>query len=112
MARLTSSTAEAHHLIEMHKQIPSWGIVEFNLKNGQTIEGLIMRSNAGNNAGSGGNPWPTSYYAEVTVQSVDGRTWLIDYLEVKSARDVSAGRIGDFENAGLVRIVDYPDEKK
>lgn len=112
MARLTRSPAEVYHLIEVHKQIPPWGIVELNLESGQTIEGLIMRSSSGNNAGSGGTPWPTSYYAEVTVQSVDGRTWLIDYLDVKSARDVSSSRIGDFEKAGLVRIVDYPDEKK
>lgn len=112
MARFTTSSAEALHLVEMQGQIPVWGIVEFELRNGQKIEGLIMRSSFGNNAGSGGNPWPTSYCAEVTVQSIDGRAWLIDYLDVKSARDVSTRRMPDFEKVGLVRIVDFPDEKK
>lgn len=112
MARFTASTAEVHHLLKIQKQIPMWGILEFELQNGQIIVGLIMRSSFGNNAGSAGRPWPTSYYAEVTVQSVDSRTWLIDFLDVKFARDVSAQRMSDFENVGLVRFVVSPDDEK
>jgi hypothetical protein len=95
----------------MHKQVPVWGIMEFELQDGRRFEGLIIRSSVGNNAGSGGSPWPTSYYAEVTIQSLDGRAWILDYLDVKFARDVTTQRMPDYEKAGLVRIIDFPDEK-
>lgn len=112
MGRFTTSAAEIQHIAKMHKQIPVWGIVVFELQNGQKIEGLVMRSNLGTDAGSGGNPWPTSYHAELTVQSIDGQAWLIDYLDVKSASDVTAQRMTEFQNAGLVSVVDLSDEKK
>jgi len=112
MARFTNTNAEVHHLVKIQDQMPLWGIVELELQDGQTIEGVIIRSSIGNNAGSAGNSWPTSYYAEVAVKSLDGRTWLIDFLDVKRARDVTAHLMPDFEKVGLVRVVDLPDDEK
>ena len=54
MSRFTSSRGEVQHLFSIQKQLPKWGIVELELLDGRTIEGLITRISIGNTAGSAG----------------------------------------------------------
>lgn len=112
MTRFTASSAEIKHLVEINGQVPMSGIVELKLHNDQIIEGLIIRLSVGNNAGNVGNSSPTSYYGEVTVKSEDGQISPVDFLDVKSARDVTTQRMPTFEKLDIVKIVDYPKDEK
>lgn len=106
MTRYTVSNAEIIHLVKMNEQIPMTGIVLLELMNGQTIEGLITAMSTGNNAGKATNASATQYYGNMKVTSADGKSSTIDFLDVKSARDVSIQRMPEFERLGIVRIVD------
>mgnify|MGYP001300071499 CR=1 FL=1 len=105
MSRFTSSRGEVQHLFNIQKQVPVWGIVEIELLDGRTIEGLITSFSIGNTAGSAG---PLSHYAEVTIQTIDRQTLTIDYLDVKAARNLTKTRLPAYEAAGLAQVVNFP----
>ncbi|MFG1213643.1 hypothetical protein V5F72_19360 [Xanthobacter flavus] len=112
MARLTESTFELQHLLELHNQVPIWGIVELVLMNGSVIEGVIISMKFANNAGSTENGFPTRYSAEVTIKTISGKIFTVDYLDLKFARNVTDRRIDDYHKAGILRIVDVGGDKK
>jgi len=71
------------------------------LTDGSTIEGVIRRMSFGNNAGRGG--W--RYYGEYELESIDGNRWVVDVLDIESARDVWQSRSTAYEAEGLITIV-------
>jgi hypothetical protein len=82
------------------KEIPFAGIVEMRLKNGEAIEGVIRRMNFGNNAGQGG--W--QYYGEYEIETINKQRWVIDVLDIESARAAPQSRYADYEAQGLITI--------
>lgn len=112
MVRHADSLAEIKYLSDISEQIPVTGIAEFMLMDGTRIEGLIKTRRSGNNAGNNRSATLTAYYAEVTIQNIDGSQHLINYLDVASARDMTEARLVDYEKAGLYSIVSLPEDKK
>ena len=102
MARWTSSHQEILHIANISQQMPIGGIVEIILQDGTRIEGVIRRINQGNNGGQGG--W--KYYGEVEIETKDNRRWVVDYLDIKSARNIwSDSKAKEYEDLGLITIV-------
>jgi hypothetical protein len=101
MARWTETHADVIHMATVPKEIPISGIVSMHLKDGSTIEGVIRRMSFGNNAGRGG--W--RYYGEYELETIDGRRWVVDVLDIESAHDVWQHRHADYEAAGLITII-------
>ena len=101
MARWTETHADLVRIANAPKDIPVSGIVSMHLSDGSHIEGVIRRMNFGNNAGRGG--W--RYYGEYELESIDGTRWVVDVLDIESARDVWETRHADYEAAGRITIV-------
>lgn len=101
MARWTETHADMVHMATVPREVPISGIVSMRLKDGSTVEGVIRRVNFGNNAGRGG--W--RYYGEYELETIDGKRWVVDVLDVESARDEWQGRHAAYEAAGLITII-------
>lgn len=100
MARWTSTHADVIHMATVPREIPIAGIVEMRLKSGETIEGIIRRVSFGNNAGQGG--W--QYYGEYEIETISKQRFVIDVLDIESARAVPESRCADYEAQGLITI--------
>jgi hypothetical protein len=102
MARWTQTTQEQQHLARISEEMPIGGIARLELMNGQVLEGVLRRMNLGNNAGQGG--W--KYYGECELETKDRSRWVVDYLDIKSARNIWTDAIGaEYEALGLITIV-------
>ncbi|MGN8064911.1 hypothetical protein ACTJK4_24955 [Ralstonia sp. 22111] len=104
MSRLTTTVAEIRHLSDITRAMPLSGIIEVALHNGARIEGALRGSKVGNNFKSG-MAAPTAYYADVTIQTLQGDWKTIDVLDIASVRDVWADRCDAYEAAGLIQVV-------
>lgn len=103
MPRWTETHQDQVRIARIGQEIPIGGIVEITLIDGRRIEGVLQRTNMGNNAGQGG--W--QYYGECEIQSKDRQRWVIDYLDIESARNVwSEQKAEEYEGLGLIKIVD------
>jgi hypothetical protein len=98
---------EAKHLASIVHTMPFFGIIEVHMQDGTITEGVIRGNNIGNNF-TGGMVAPTAYKADVTIQTLQGDLRIIDVLDIKEVRDVWAARSGAYEQAGLIKIVDFP----
>lgn len=107
MARWTESQKDIETLVNVSNQIPFGGIAEITLINGTILEGIIHRQSQGNNAGRDGK-W--AYYGELELETKDRQRWVIDFLEIKSARNVwNESKSKEYENLGLIEICEYPE---
>jgi hypothetical protein len=89
-------------IARINQEMPIGGIVEITLTDGKIIEGILRRNNVGNNAGQGG--W--QYYGECEIETKDNQRWVIDYLDIESARNAwSDEKAREYENLGLIKIV-------
>lgn len=103
MARWTETKQDIMHIVNISKEIPIGGIVELELVDGTLIEGVPRRTNQGNNGGQGG--W--KYYGEIEIETKENYIRVIDYLDIKSARNVwSNEKAKEYEELGLITIVD------
>ncbi len=101
MPRWTETHEDQVAIAKIGQEMPLGGLVEVTLTDGQELEGVLLRSNAGNNAGQGG--W--QYYGECEVQSKTGQRWVIDYLDIKSVKNIwSPEKAEEYENLGLIKI--------
>ena len=86
MPRWTETYQDQIQISKIAQEMPIGGIVSITLKGGRNIEGVLRRSNVGNNAGEGG--W--KYYGECEIETLDKQRYIIDYLDIESAIDVSS----------------------
>ncbi|MCQ1778246.1 hypothetical protein NOJ05_13645 [Neorhizobium galegae] len=103
MARWTRSAEERNHVSRIGGEVTQASIVMLTLKNGQRIEGAVRRFQSGNNAGIGG--W--QYYGEVEIEGPEAR-YTIDFLDIDRVDNVWEMRKDEYEKAGIIEIVDYP----
>lgn len=102
MPRRTENDAEALHLTEMANALLEFMIVELTLINGVKIEGVKRRSPVGNNGGQDGY-W--RYYGSIELQGIDGQTYDVDMLDIRSVDDRWSARNQAYEEAGLIKLV-------
>lgn len=101
MPRFTRTIQDQKHLSTIAQTIQPFGIIEITLIDGQVFEGVIRRSSLGNNAGKGG--W--QYYGEVEIETLQGQRVVIDYLDIQSTKDVWSSKSKNYEDAGLISIM-------
>jgi hypothetical protein len=109
MSRFTTTHAEVLHLSKITSTMPFFGIVEVHFQDGRVIEGVIRGTQTGNNF-TGGMTGPTAYNAEVTIETLQGHRDTIDLLDIARVQDVWATRRDTYEQAGLIKLVDLPDQ--
>lgn len=103
MARFTQSLKDVKHLVSVQGALPIAGIVQCTLANGEVVEGVIRGASQGNN-GQYLNPAAMQYYAEVTIEGLNGNTRTIDYLDIVAVADVWAQRSAAYADAGRIKI--------
>ena len=103
MARLTQNDAEIRHLIEIVHKSPFTGILQITLKDGTVHEGVGRGGSVGNNFKSGMRG-PTAYYAEETIQSLDGTMHTLDVLDMHSIVNVWEQKKQAYVDAGIITI--------
>jgi len=102
MARWTESNQDQIQIAKVSQEMPIGGLVEITLLNGEKFEGVLQRSNLGNNAGQGG--W--QYYGECEIQTKDHQRWVIDFLDIESAQNIwSDEKAKEYKGLGLIKIV-------
>jgi hypothetical protein len=85
MARWTETPQDVRRLSEISRQMPIGGNVAITLLDGRVLDGLLIRYNAGNNAGQGG--WRFCgwrFYGECEIEAESRQRWVIDFLDIKS----------------------------
>lgn len=101
MPRWTTTLQEQVRIAEVSRDLPIGGLVEIELIDGGRLEGVLHRSNVGNNAGTGG--W--QYYGECEVQSKGGQRWVVDFLDIASVRNAWSEQLAaEYEELGLIEI--------
>ena len=102
MPRWTETYQDQVRIARVGKEMPIGGLVEITLIDGSRIEGVLHRTNMGNNAGQGG--W--QYYGECEIQTKDGQRWVVDFLDIETARNVwSEDKAREYENLGIIKII-------
>ncbi|MCC8988783.1 MAG: hypothetical protein LM523_13920 [Candidatus Contendobacter sp.] len=71
------------------------------LKDGTAVEGVLRRTNCGNNAGQGS--W--KYYGECEIEDPNKQRWVIDYLDIESVSNLWKARSAEYERLGLITII-------
>jgi len=102
MPRWTQTRQDQEQITRIGRDMPIGMIVYITLIDGRSFEGVLRRINAGNNAGEGG--W--QYYEECEIESLDGKRWIIDYLDIQSVIGAwTDERAAEYEKAGLITIL-------
>lgn len=103
MVQWTETNKDVLHIVKISKEMPIAGIVELELVDGKHIEGVLRKVNIGNNAGRGG--W--KYYGELEIETKRKKICVIDYLNIKSAKNVwSNDKAKEYEELGLITIIE------
>lgn len=99
MAKWTETQKHKKHVAKIGRDTPIGGLVLITLFDGVQIEGVLQRTNVGNNAGRNG--W--QYHGECEIQTKDGKRRVIDYLDIKSIRNIwSDEKAKEYEELGLI----------
>ena len=102
MARWTESYLDVEHISRISLQVPITAIIKVQLKTGESIEGVLRRSNVGNNGGQRG--W--RYYGELEIETKDHQHHVLDYLDIQVVSSTSSPeRLKEYEDLGLITIV-------
>lgn len=107
MARFTSNHSEVRHIARINEMMPVYGVVRITLTDGQEFEGAIRSFHVGNNGRAGGGlsaPW--QFFGEVTIETLDGGLFAIDYLDIERADDMSGMLMDRYIEAGLYTVID------
>lgn len=81
--------------------MPIGGLVRLELGGGRSVEGVLRRTQGGNNAGQGG--W--QYYGECEIETKDRSRWVIDYLDIEfAASSWTEANIKEYEDLGQISV--------
>lgn len=105
MGKWTSDPAEIKKISKFSQQLSGLSIVKVTLDDGTAIEGVRRTLTVGNNGGAGGG-W--AYYGNFDIETHSRRLLNIDLCDVTTINDLWSSKSKEYEEAGLVEIVDCP----
>ena len=110
MARWTQNREEARHLLKLQKELrralanSPYNIIKVVRNDNCCLEGCLSGEEAGNNAHIAMPP--TSFYAEVTLQFLNGYTITIDLLDVQTISNVTnREKFQEYYHAGIIQPI-------
>lgn len=109
--RWTENNDEIRHLVSIQEELftalSAGHLIEVTISNGRTFEGLLSNQSSGNN----GVP-VSSFYGNLTLTRLNNQKVEIDLLDVKKITNVTTKeKLLEYEQAGIITIVDYPTKK-
>ena len=115
MARWATTPSEIRQIATVSEMLKDFQMIirVHPLGGFRPIDGVLRSMNMGNNGGQTVGSWdrrgPWHYYGEVTIETITAQTMTIDFLDIASIQNIWDESVDDFERAGIIQVVDWPN---
>lgn len=102
MSRWTNKADELERLSNIGKELVGISIVRVTSLSGNNLEGVVRRMSVGNNASTVAQDRTWLYYGNFDLQTIEGKIFTIDMLDVSTVKNVWKERVEEYRRAGLI----------